>query len=84
MRRFALVYQCGIANVFECLPEGRKRVYQGSYQQGEDICRGILLAGVSVHVYHCDLAGDCDLQPWQTGRGELFGRSKRPPHGATE
>lgn len=69
--RFALVYQAGIANVFQvecfnCLPFGRdaKRVFQGDFRTAESITRGTGLAGAIVHSFACNRAGDIVNADW--------------------
>lgn len=90
--RYALVYQCGIANVFQVtgdLPElpafagkpdrHRRRVVQHAYSYCEIFCRGLIEGGHTVSAYHCDTVGDIISAEWHDGPGELFGESKRPP-----
>ncbi len=89
-RNYALVYQCGIANVFrvtqaEC--EGSsphyERIVQADYRSAEWFCRGVLEAGADVSVWHSDVAGDvmlCPCGPWQEGPGGLW-RDKKAPAG---
>jgi hypothetical protein len=69
---YALVYQCGFANVFK----GRDRVLQHSFLICEWFCRGLKEAGNTVEVYHCDKAGDISEAPWSFGAGDMFSESK--------
>lgn len=90
-KQFALVYQCGIANVFRIdMPETSEqaqspkyvRVVQGAYSQAEQYCRGAIGAGADVLVYHSDVAGDvllCPRGPWSEGAGDLWADKKHPP-----
>ncbi len=71
MERAVLVYQAGIANVFmvRCFnlsDYGRdaKRLMQGTFRQCEDFARGLACAGVLVHTYACNMAGDIQNQKW--------------------
>lgn len=70
-KRFALVYQVGIANVFEvdCFnlsPFGRnaRRVYQGDFRTAEDIAYGCGAAGAVVITAAANLAGDIAEAKW--------------------
>ncbi len=72
-KRFVLVYQAGIANIFEvqCFnahPFGRDaiRVYQGDFRTAEAILRGAQLAGSIVTSMACNMVGDIINQPWTT------------------
>lgn len=76
---YALVYQCGIANVFVMATS--RRVCQHAYDYCEAFCAGLLAAGHSVGVYHCDEAGDVEHLDWHAGAGEMFAAAKRPPKG---
>ena len=73
MRKAMLVYQAGIANIFnvKCfnLSEyGREaiRIYQGDFRSAENICKGLSLAGVPVRISFCNKAGDIINQTWNT------------------
>jgi hypothetical protein len=77
-KTFFLVYQGGIANVFD----GQARIFQGDFRGAEMLCRGAILSGaVKVRVRHCERAGDIALwrNEWERGAGSLFIESKRPP-----
>lgn len=79
-KRFMLVYQAGIANVFEVDafnlgPYGRnaRRLLQSDYRSCESFARGIAAAGGIVRTAACNRAGDIvnekwdgnlELQPW--------------------
>jgi hypothetical protein len=70
-RRFVLVYQAGIANVFQVKSfnlsdYGRNalRVYQGDFRTAEAIARGAALAGGNVKSAACNLAGDISSAHW--------------------
>lgn len=69
--RAVLVYQAGIANVFQVTAfnlsdYGRdaKRLYQGDFRTAESIARGLELAGVVVKVAACNEAGDIVRRTW--------------------
>ena len=71
VKKAVLVYQAGIANVFEvqCFnlaPYGRdaKRLLQGTFQQCEWYSRGLAAAGVPVTSMHCNQAGDISESVW--------------------
>ncbi len=74
-RVFALVYQAGIANVFEvrtanCGTWGReaKRIYQGDFRSAENWMRGILAGNDKALAFTaaCNIAGDIAEQNWNT------------------
>jgi hypothetical protein len=65
MKNLVLVYQVGIANVFQvdCFnqsPYGRnaKRVYQGSFFGAEHWCHGAAFMGAKIASMACNMAGD--------------------------
>jgi hypothetical protein len=71
MKRIFLVYQGGIANVFEVdsfnLSEfGRKakRLMQTDFRTAEIYCQGRDDAGDTVKAAACNMAGDIALQTW--------------------
>jgi hypothetical protein len=93
---YALVYQGPVANVFRLrgntdLPEyappadeyfpSCTRVLQHAYSCCEWFCAGLLSAGHTVAVYHCDEKGDCAKLDWEAGKGELNAHGKHPPDG---
>lgn len=70
-RKFVLVYQVGIANIFEvqCFnlsDYGReaKRIFQGTFQQAECICLGLGTGGHMIKSVHCNQAGDIICATW--------------------
>jgi hypothetical protein len=81
MRKFVLVYQVGIANVFERTADGVTRKMQHAYRPCEDFARGLLAADCAVDVMHCDVAGDVAsfADEWKPGKGSLWEESKHPP-----
>jgi hypothetical protein len=79
---YVLLYQVGIANVARMEVDGNaRRVLQHAYRTCEDFSRGLIEAGCSVSVKHCDRAGDVLLfaSEWRDGAGDLWSESKRPP-----
>lgn len=69
--RFALVYQAGMANLFQvdCFnlnPFGRNAVrkYQGDFRTAEAMAFGAGLAGAIVHSLGCNQAGDITNATW--------------------
>lgn len=86
MKYAVLVYQAGLANVFqvECLNMadfGRdaKRLAQGSFKECENIARGIALAGVPVASAHCNECGDIAKRLWDADlESAPFRDSMRP------
>ena len=69
--RVLLVYQAGIANVFEvdCFnmrASGRvtKRIRQGSFRECEVYCQGLADAGVTVKTVGCNQPGDITNMNW--------------------
>jgi hypothetical protein len=70
---YALVYQAGLANVFQCRTAnlgtfGReaKRIYQGDFRGAEMLTRGILAGNNRALAFtaHCNMAGDIIDQNW--------------------
>jgi hypothetical protein len=71
MKQAALVYQAGIANVFEVesfnlADYGRdaKRLIQADFRTCESFARGLKAAGVDVITLHCNMTGDVADQKW--------------------
>lgn len=71
----ALVYQAGIANVFEvdcfnlaggCMRLTR-RLLQADFRTCEAFARGMAAAGATVLVASCNVAGDCANVKWTAG-----------------
>ena len=86
MKDAAIVYQGGIANVFEMdrtgLPMIRpiRRLEQGAFVTCENVTRGLMLAGVSVRIYSCNMAGDVTDQDWTQGLSDCpFREDANPP-----
>jgi hypothetical protein len=75
-RTLTLVYQCGLANVFD----GERRVLQHAYSVCETFCDGARAMGAAIEVKHCDKCGDVALfrAEWQDGPGDLWADKKRP------
>ena len=72
-RVFALVYQAGIANVFEvrCANYGTfgrdaERMYQGDFRSAETFAHGLLAGDPKALMFtgQCNMAGDIAHQPW--------------------
>ena len=61
---YCLVYQGGIANVFEEIESKRIRIKQGSFTSCEEFCRGLRQAGETVRVAWCNKAGDIINSKW--------------------
>ena len=67
MKNIILVYQAGIANLFEINRNfGRKLIYQGDFRSAECIAYGMKLAGVKISVRACNQAGDISALYWST------------------
>lgn len=71
IEKAVLVYQGGIANVFQvdCLNLGgcsrnAKRLYQGDFLSAANIARGLAMAGTVVRTYACNMAGDISNAVW--------------------
>ncbi len=71
IKKAMLVYQGGIANVFEVKAfnlsdYGRdaRRVYQGDFRTAEVMCYGLGLAGAVVRTSACNQAGDIAQSTW--------------------
>lgn len=70
---FDLVYQNGIANLFQGSPTGPVRVYQGDYHTAIAMARGCGLAGGIVRTFAADVLGDCMKAQWSlVGAGQPF------------
>ena len=87
-KRLMLVYQAGIANVFEvdCFnlaPYGReaRRVMQHAFRPCEDFCRGAAHAGAIVRTAFCNQAGDIAGATWdEDHEGAPFSDQITPLH----
>ena len=76
MTTASLVYQAGIANVFDTsnYMQGVKkypaypalRLLQGDFRSCEMFARGLRAAGVIVTSFVCNMAGDITHQQWST------------------
>lgn len=64
-RRITLVYQAGIANVFDTTGETPKRLLQSDFCSCEMFARGMAAAGCSVKTAWANVAGDVALSPWE-------------------
>lgn len=65
MTKLVLVYQAGIANVFQIQSDGKfKRVLQASFIECEWFMRGAQHAGADVDVAGCNRAGDIIDAAW--------------------
>jgi hypothetical protein len=69
--RLMLVYQAGIANVFQVdnftlTTDDRqaRRIYQGDFRTAEQLCYGAALAGAIVRSAACNMAGDIQRFAW--------------------
>ena len=78
MKKAVLVYQAGIANVFEvdCFnlsDFGReaKRLVQSDFRTCESFARGLAAAGCKVNTAGCNMAGDIAHQKWTADIEEL-------------
>lgn len=85
-RIFFLVYQAGIANVFEVdcsnfKASGRKaeRVLQGDFSSCELFARGLALGNHIVHTAACNRAGDVTNSDWSEDlESQPFSSNFRP------
>jgi hypothetical protein len=85
-KRAFLVYQAGIANVFEvdCFnlsPFGReaKRLLQSDFRACENFAHGLKAAGFIVKTVACNMAGDIANQKWTDDLdAQPFSESFRP------
>ena len=65
MTKLVLVYQAGIANIFQIQSDGKfKRILQSSFKECEWFMRGAQFAGVDVDVAGCNMAGDIIDRAW--------------------
>ena len=84
--KVVLVYQVGIANVFEvdCLNmvasyRVTKRLKQGCFRECEEYCEGLADAGVIVKTVGCNQPGDITNMNWTQDLESLpFNREFRP------
>jgi hypothetical protein len=85
-RKFALVYQSGIANVFEveCLnlkDFGReaKRLVQADFKTAESFARGLATGGHIVASFHCNMAGEIKNFDWSDDMDNALWREQMSP-----
>jgi hypothetical protein len=87
----ALVYQAGIANVFEIhsapmilLEEHRteKRLLQADFAACENFARGMERAGYTVYTLYCNMAGDIARENWSALLYDAPFREKFNPVGS--
>ena len=65
MIKLVLVYQAGIANVFQIQSDGTfKRILQASFKTCEGFMRGAQFAGADVDVAGCNRVGDIINAAW--------------------
>lgn len=74
MPAITLLYQCGIANVFD----GDHRILQHAFAPCEWFARGLQAAGRKLIVMHWDGAGNAFLfrAQWEDGPGSMFSEAK--------
>lgn len=78
-KRFALVYQAGIANLFELRDGIRVRVAQSDFRACEYLAMGAGLAGAEVSTWACNEAGDIADRTWtQDLESQPFADQFRP------
>lgn len=86
LKKYALVYQAGIANVFQvsCLNlsdfgRNAKRLKQADFRSCENFAAGLAAGGHIVHSCGCNMAGDIAKQHWTDDLDSLpFSESFRP------
>ena len=86
MQRAALVYQAGIANVFEVdsfnladFGRNARRLQQADFRTCESFARGLKAAGVQVMTAACNQAGDIASSHWTDNLSEQpFSEQFRP------
>jgi len=79
MKKFMLVYQGGLANLFEVntfslapvQPCTRQRIYQGDFRSAENMAIGAKIAGAEVRTAGCNTAGDIAECVWTYDLEEL-------------
>jgi hypothetical protein len=76
MKLAVLVYQVGIANVFDVTGPTRRRLVQSDYSTCAAFARGMAAAGALVTTAHCDQAGDIASFDWAEGPGDLWADKK--------
>ena len=90
-RRIVLVYQAGLANVFEVTSfnmsdYGRdaKRLMQADFRSCENFARGMQAAGCVVATAGCNMAGDIASHKWTIDLDSLPFSDKFCPVGITK
>ena len=90
-RRIVLVYQAGIANVFEVdslnmsdYGRNAKRLMQADFRSCENFALGMKAAGCVVATAGCNMAGDIARQKWTTDLESLPFSDKFSPVGITK
>ena len=86
-KRYALVYQAGIANVFQVSSFNLKDygrdarlVMQSDFRSCECFVHGLVEAGALAYVASCNLAGGIFRANWTEGLGDCpFRGNARPP-----
>lgn len=82
--RATLVYQGGIANVFqEERGVARVRLYQGDFHGAEMFARGLRAAGVKVRTMVCNKAGDIARETFSNNLYDAPFSDKFSPVGET-
>ena len=77
MTKLILVYQAGIANIFQIQEDGKfKRLLQASFKECEWFMRGAQHAGAWVDVAGCNRAGDIINAAWTRNLDSLPFREK--------
>jgi len=84
--KIALVYQAGIANVFEVTNFGyeiaqrgdTRRLLQSDFHSCEYFARGMKAAGANVRSYGCNKAGDITNNEWSDNRGPFREATRWP------
>lgn len=77
----ALVYQAGVANVFDLADGKRHRLMQDAFILAERFCAGALRCGARVFICHTTESGDAAALYWYPGSGGPFEENQRPPVG---
>jgi len=72
MKTYCLVYQGGIANVFQIFPDTNtkpRRILQGDFRTCETFCRGLREMGAEVVPAWANVAGDVVNAHWNFDTG---------------
>lgn len=65
-KQVALVYQAGIANVFDVTDGQRHRLMQHAFSPCEWFAAGLAACGAQVNSFHCNQAGDITDAQWSS------------------